>query len=1200
MSRLRAGLLALLLLGATLSTQAQAPGVGIGTATPNPSAALDVSSTTKGLLPPRLTQTQRDAINPAAAAAGLTIYNTSTGKLNTWNGTSWTEALGSTDPYVGPAATAFAYTGAVQTYTVPAGVTTVLVDARGAQGGTGAPFGNVQPGGNGAQVRAILTVTPGQVLQIRVGGMGGYTAGGGAAGGYNGGGNSPAAGGSGGGGTDVRSSGGTLTDRLVVAAGGGGGGYGGGNWPGGAGGAPTGGDGAGYVPGGGATQTAGGTSGGTLGGTNGALGTGGSGGFSGGAGGGGGGYYGGGGGEYGAGGGGGSSWVTPTGGTVAGMTAGVNAGNGSLTITPTTAPVFDGSNIVNLNLPAGPWTQAGTSLYPTALSSNVGIGTSSPAAKLDIQGGADNNGGSDPVALGFSWRNGGYRHFLRSRHNSGINGGGNDLDFYLNNSSSAAGSSAPGTGNIQVMTLESNNGGPRVGIGTSSPTQVLEVAGTIYSTSGGFKFPDGTTQTTAATGGAVVTASNGLTKTGNDIALGGTLTQATTLANAGFNLNVTGSGKVGIGTSAPAAKLTVQPASDPEVGLRVTNGVADGAAISGNIVLQTLTGGNSGFSFLGFNGYNATAETRYGTSKNRWRLGTDQRSTTDAFFLDTWDGTTGISVLRATTNGNVGIGTSSNASQKLEVAGNVQISGAGNGLKFPDGTTQNTAATGGAVVTASNGLTKTGNDIALGGTLTQATSIATGGFNLGLTGTGNLGIGTSTPLSRLSINPSSVEPKITLYDGGSTTNHYGFGISGNQLNYHVLGTTDRHVFYAGGKNGDGTELMRVQGNGNVGIGTSAPGQKLEVAGGIKFTGTGSVLTFPDGTTQSTAATGGGGGADNLGNHTATQALNLQGNALTGTGSSITGVGVGVTAAGGLNLGQNYAGNSIFLGYQAGISNVPNTGASQGVINQFIGYQSGLNNTTGSQNLFVGYQAGAYTNTGGTNQFIGLQSGFTNTSGYNNTFSGAQSGYLNTTGYQNVFMGLQSGYNNTSGVSNTFFGVRSGYENTTGSLNTAIGSNSGPAAGSGAITNATAVGANVALTQSNSVVLGNNANVGIGTSTPATKLDVNGNLRLAVRSVTGGPPPAATLFLSAADIAYSIYRTSSGPGNYMAGLRLPDASAGQVPGQQFTILNTATESTLTIDGTNTDNTAAVVLAAAGTAGVHGVMYVWSGSAWVRVQ
>ena len=41
-----------------------------------------------------------------------------------------------------------------------------------------------------------------------------------------------------------------------------------------------------------------------------------------------------------------------------------------------------------------------------------------------------------------------------------------------------------------------------VGIGTSSPNSKLEVAGSIHSTTGGFKFPDGTTQLTAATGGA--------------------------------------------------------------------------------------------------------------------------------------------------------------------------------------------------------------------------------------------------------------------------------------------------------------------------------------------------------------------------------------------------------------------------------------------------------------------------------------------------------------------------------------------------------------------------------------------------------------------------------------------------------------------------------------------------------------------------
>ena len=40
------------------------------------------------------------------------------------------------------------------------------------------------------------------------------------------------------------------------------------------------------------------------------------------------------------------------------------------------------------------------------------------------------------------------------------------------------------------------NGG-KVGIGTTSPTEKLQVEGIIYSTTGGFKFPDGTTQTTA-------------------------------------------------------------------------------------------------------------------------------------------------------------------------------------------------------------------------------------------------------------------------------------------------------------------------------------------------------------------------------------------------------------------------------------------------------------------------------------------------------------------------------------------------------------------------------------------------------------------------------------------------------------------------------------------------------------------------------
>jgi len=74
----------------------------------------------------------------------------------------------------------------------------------------------------------------------------------------------------------------------------------------------------------------------------------------------------------------------------------------------------------------------------------------------------------------------------------------------------------------------------------------------------------------------------------------------------------------------------------------------------------------------------------------------------------------------------------------------------------------------------------------------------------------------------------------------------------------------------------------------------------------------------------------GGGADNLGNHTATQNLNLGPNALVGTGASVgTAVGLGVRADGGLNLGQNTPGNNLYLGYQAGQATIAR-GAGQPV------------------------------------------------------------------------------------------------------------------------------------------------------------------------------------------------------------------------------------------------------------------------------
>jgi hypothetical protein len=71
----------------TATTYAQ---VGINNENPDASAALDITSTTGGLLVPRMTETQRDAIT--SIATGLMIYQTDgTAGFYYYNGSSWIE-----------------------------------------------------------------------------------------------------------------------------------------------------------------------------------------------------------------------------------------------------------------------------------------------------------------------------------------------------------------------------------------------------------------------------------------------------------------------------------------------------------------------------------------------------------------------------------------------------------------------------------------------------------------------------------------------------------------------------------------------------------------------------------------------------------------------------------------------------------------------------------------------------------------------------------------------------------------------------------------------------------------------------------------------------------------------------------------------------------------------------------------------------
>ncbi len=118
----------------------------------------------------------------------------------------------------------FHFTHALQRFKVPSGVTQVTITAYGARGGGTSDSQYGYPGALGAAVKATVSVKPGQVLYVVVGGRGIFDKRGAGGAGFNGGG---AAGGyafGGGGSSDVRTGKGKLAEHILVAAGGGGGG----------------------------------------------------------------------------------------------------------------------------------------------------------------------------------------------------------------------------------------------------------------------------------------------------------------------------------------------------------------------------------------------------------------------------------------------------------------------------------------------------------------------------------------------------------------------------------------------------------------------------------------------------------------------------------------------------------------------------------------------------------------------------------------------------------------------------------------------------------------------------------------------------------------------------------------------------------------------------------------------------------------
>ncbi|MFH0845893.1 MAG: tail fiber domain-containing protein [Patescibacteria group bacterium] len=444
--------------------------------------------------------------------------------------------------------------------------------------------------------------------------------------------------------------------------------------------------------------------------------------------------------------------------------------------------------------------------------------------------------------------------------------------------------------NIMSIYSESNGAGgiqnKRVGIGTTAPTQALEVAGTIYSSTGGFKLPDGT----------IVDSQSDLTPVTphTQILVG----DASDVAVATSTLTILDSGNVGIGTTAPTNKLHVKIDAESTLAVLLENngtgttardvlklvssgtgngtkvfevqssgGTTEGLVVmgSGNVGIGTtapsgilhtyaLTGNNSLYidsftdnSFLhlrsnldGLGGEESGIIFSDGTS-GKWELYKNSNNNFSIYdytragisfdIADNGD----MSLMQS--GGNVGIGTT-NPSQKLHVSGGSALFASTEGILLSPGTTAGIIGHDGSAY----------NDLELR---------AQAGTQLYLKSDGNVGIGTTGPETKFQVTGTAgtqgsaghVRRIVSLYDDTAQATGVGSGIvfggkytdAGLYTQFGGIyarkdnGTTGNYgasLNFFAREHGDAVlnPDMVISSSGNVGIGTTGPTTELMVQG----------------------------------------------------------------------------------------------------------------------------------------------------------------------------------------------------------------------------------------------------------------------------------------------------------------------------------------------------------------------------------
>jgi hypothetical protein len=353
-----------------------------------------------------------------------------------------------------------------------------------------------------------------------------------------------------------------------------------------------------------------------------------------------------------------------------------------------------------------------------------------------------------------------------------------------------------------------NTTGGNVGIGTTSPLakatvrggnlgNTVSMASTVFSVQGNDQ-------------GIFMGSFNGTPNFGSWIQAG------RELFDIPFNLAINpNGGNVGIGTTSPAYSLDVAGSTNVSV--------------------------NNFHRYNGDTGIIGSATAISGGSNTQLGI----RASSDILFA-----TNGASErMRITSGGNVGIGTTS-PSERLTVSGNgvfsgnltINTSSADNGFHqiFGNNSFLNIGADkGGGAILRYNG---NGNlDIT-----------PRSGYNTIFTD-GNVGIGTSSPAARLTVNSTSTQALLYF-----NTTQSGWGFSQwafNDTTYGYVGQSNS--LFSGGSSSDfgiraennltfgigSTERMRITSSGNVGIGTTSPSARLHVVGNGLFSGSVTATAF---------------------------------------------------------------------------------------------------------------------------------------------------------------------------------------------------------------------------------------------------------------------------------------------------------------------------------------------------------------------